>query len=54
MPLLVSVWQVNYFSVVAMCKAFMPLIKKNKGSRIVNVVSMAGRQVASQAYEDSI
>jgi short-subunit dehydrogenase len=36
-------WQINYFSLVAMCKAFLPLLAKCPKSRIVNLSSMAGR-----------
>lgn len=34
--------EVNFFSMVAMTKAFIPLLKKTENSRIVNVTSLAG------------
>ena len=34
--------QVNFFSIVAMTKACLPLLKESRGGRIVNVTSMAG------------
>lgn len=36
------VMEVNYFAVVAVSKAFLPLLKKSRGSRIINIGSMAG------------
>ena len=34
--------EVNYFALVAVCKEFLPLLKASKGSRIINLGSMAG------------
>jgi NAD(P)-dependent dehydrogenase (short-subunit alcohol dehydrogenase family) len=36
-----EMFQVNYFGQVRMCKAFIPLLRKKKHSRILNVSSMA-------------
>jgi 11-cis-retinol dehydrogenase len=37
-----SVMEVNYFAVVSMVQAFLPLLKTTKSSRIVNISSAAG------------
>eukprot|EP00602_Paraphysomonas_sp_CaronLab_P002054 CAMPEP_0185025510 /NCGR_PEP_ID=MMETSP1103-20130426/8436_1 /TAXON_ID=36769 /ORGANISM="Paraphysomonas bandaiensis, Strain Caron Lab Isolate" /LENGTH=269 /DNA_ID=CAMNT_0027558719 /DNA_START=292 /DNA_END=1101 /DNA_ORIENTATION=+ len=36
------VMEVNFFGVVAVTKAMLPLLKKNPGSRIINLSSLAG------------
>jgi NAD(P)-dependent dehydrogenase (short-subunit alcohol dehydrogenase family) len=38
-----EVFEVNYFGMVAVTEAFLPLLKKEKGSRIVNTSSLFGR-----------
>ncbi|ELT96200.1 hypothetical protein CAPTEDRAFT_5213 [Capitella teleta] len=38
-----EVFDVNYFGLVAVTEAFLPLLKKEKGSRIVNTASILGR-----------
>jgi NAD(P)-dependent dehydrogenase (short-subunit alcohol dehydrogenase family) len=37
-----AVMEVNYFAIVSMCKAFLPLLKTTKHSRVLNVSSAAG------------
>jgi len=41
------IMEVNFFSVVALTKAALPLLKKTWGSRVVNVTSMAGVMLGS-------
>jgi NAD(P)-dependent dehydrogenase (short-subunit alcohol dehydrogenase family) len=36
------IFEVNFFGVVAVTKAFLPLLKRNKDSRIINLSSLAG------------
>lgn len=35
--------EVNYFGMLSMCRAFAPILKKNGGGAIVNMVSLLGR-----------
>ena len=37
-----KVMEVNYFSVVELTKRFLPLLKRTRGSRLINVSSCAG------------
>lgn len=35
--------EVNYFGMLSMCRAFAPILKKNGGGSIINVLSLLGR-----------
>lgn len=44
-----EVMSVNFHGLVNMTNTFLPLLKKQKGSRVVNMSSIAGRMISTMA-----